>query len=104
MVEHDPLDLEWADVLPAAANEVTLAVEVVEVAIGVDPADVSRAEPSVRESGFGQVGALPIAHEHRARLVRAQPQFTSRIGFHIVLPIVDHAGVEIARESSDRAD
>src|SRR5580692_9069332 len=63
LVEH-LLDLPRVDVVAAPDDQVLLAVHDVEVAVLVDPGQVTGVEPAVADRLSGGLGAIPVALHH----------------------------------------
>ena len=78
MLGEDPLDLGAVDVLAAADDHVLEPVLDVDVAVGVDLAEVAGAEPAVL--GDHLRGRLGLAEEALHQLRRTEPQLAVLAG------------------------
>src|SRR5260370_17208521 len=69
MLEQAVLDLHRIDILPAPDDHVAASADQVQVAVAVDPAQVTSAEPAVRATC--EQGVRPGAHPPPPRTLRA---------------------------------
>ena len=94
VAHEDRLHLVAGDVLAPAPQVVRLAVDEVEVALLVDPADVARVVPQVAQRLDRDLGTAPIALEHHVRLLRTNHDLAVGSRCEFVVVVVEDPDVE----------
>ena len=101
VVEQDGLDVDGVDVVAAPDDDVLLATDDVEVAVGVEPGQVAGVEPAVLPGAGGGLGVavvLALAPLH------AQHGLTDLAGGHLVAVVVEDLHLEGGHGLAHRPD
>ncbi len=94
VAHEDRLHLVARDVLTPAAQVVRLAVDEVEVAVFVDPADVARVVPEIAHRLDGDLGTAPVALEHHVRLLGTNHDLAVGSRREFVVVVVEDPDIE----------
>ena len=95
------LDLGAVDVLAAGDDHVLLAVDDVDEALFVHPAQIAGVEPAAGERLRGRLGLVPVAGHQRRAAVDDLADLARRDVVHVV---VDDPRLDVGDRLADRAD
>src|SRR6476646_9442264 len=94
MAEQYLLDLEGGDILAPTPDGVFETIDKPKIAVGLADDPVTRVEPEVAPRFDGFVGRTEISGCECERIVRPHDKFAGGIVRHVIILIVDHAGLE----------
>src|SRR5262249_8812410 len=93
------LDLARRDVLAAADDHLLLAIDDVEVPLGIHVADVARVQKAAAQGGFGLL-RQPVIAEHDAG--PAHHDLAALVGWQLVILLVDDGKLGARERNADR--
>ena len=94
MAEQYLLDLEGGDIFASTPDGVFETIDKPKIAVGLADDPVTRVEPEVAPRFDGFLGRTEISGCERERIVRPHDKFAGCIVRHVIILIIDHAGLE----------